>query len=82
MPRIDPVRSSFETDEEDKLRRLGMSTERRIDPQTQVGQLVEPAGFPQEMHCFEGNKAECLRPHPRAGGVPTAARRDRHGRRR
>jgi transposase len=48
----------FETDEEDTLRRVGMSKERRVDPQIQVGLLVDPAGFPLEVHCFEGNKAE------------------------
>jgi len=48
----------FETDTEDDLRRVGMSKERRVDPQIQVGLLVDPAGFPLEVHCFEGNKAE------------------------
>lgn len=35
-----------------------MSKERRVDPQIQVGLLVDPSGFPLEVHCFEGNKAE------------------------
>ena len=48
----------FETEKEDKLRRVGMSKERRVDPQIQVGLLVDPGGFPLEVHCFEGNKAE------------------------
>jgi transposase len=48
----------FETDTEDELRRVGMSKERRVDPQIQVGLLVDPAGFPLEVHCFEGNTAE------------------------
>lgn len=48
----------FETDTEDKLRRVGMSKERRVDPQIQVGLLVDPSGFPLEIHCFEGNTAE------------------------
>jgi hypothetical protein len=48
----------FETETEDKLRKVGMSKERRVDPQIQVGLLVDPAGFPLEVHCFEGNKAE------------------------
>lgn len=48
----------FETDHEDGLRKVGMSKERRVDPQIQVGLLVDPAGFPLEVHCFEGNKAE------------------------
>lgn len=48
----------FQTDAEDDLRRVGMSKERRVDPQIQVGLLVDPAGFPLEVHCFEGNTAE------------------------
>ena len=48
----------FETEAEDELRKVGMSKERRVDPQIQVGLLVDPAGFPLEVHCFEGNKAE------------------------
>jgi hypothetical protein len=35
-----------------------MSKERRVDPQVQVGLLVDPAGFPLEVHCFEGYTAE------------------------
>jgi transposase len=48
----------FENDEEDDLRRVGMSKEHRVDPQVQVGLLVDPAGFPLEVYLFEGNKAE------------------------
>ncbi len=48
----------FETDTEDDLRKVGMSKERRVDPQIQVGLLVDPGGFPLEVHCFEGNTAE------------------------
>src|SRR5699024_12078010 len=48
----------FETPDEDELRRVGMSKEHRIDPQIQVGLLVDAAGFPLEVHMFEGNKAE------------------------
>lgn len=48
----------FETESEDDLRKVGMSKERRVDPQIQVGLLVDPGGFPLEVHCFEGNKAE------------------------
>ncbi|MDA8439409.1 MAG: transposase [Propionibacterium sp.] len=29
-----------------------------MDPQVQVGLLVDPGGFPLEVHMFEGNKAE------------------------
>ncbi|GAA1626528.1 IS1634-like element ISMsm6 family transposase [Georgenia ruanii] len=48
----------FENEDEDDLRKVGMSKERRVDPQVQVGLLVDPAGFPLEVHLFEGNKAE------------------------
>jgi transposase len=45
----------FENGEEDDLRKVGMSKEHRVDPQVQVGLLVDPGGFPLEMHVFEGN---------------------------
>lgn len=48
----------FEAEAEDDLRRVGMSKERRVDPQLQVGLLVDRGGFPLEVHCFEGNTAE------------------------
>jgi len=48
----------FEADEEDQTRRVGYSKERRVDPQVLVGLLVDKHGFPLEIHCFEGNKAE------------------------
>ena len=48
----------FETDKEDGLRKVGMSKERRVDPQVTVGLLCDTTGFPLEVHMFEGNKAE------------------------
>jgi hypothetical protein len=48
----------FEADNEDALRRVGYSKERRVDPQVVVGLLVDRAGFPLEIGCFAGNKAE------------------------
>ena len=48
----------FETDTEDALRKVGYSKERRVDPQIVVGLLVDRSGFPLEIACFEGNKAE------------------------
>jgi hypothetical protein len=48
----------FETDVEDRLRKVGMSKERRVDPQVTVGLLTTASGFPLEVHLFEGNKAE------------------------
>jgi hypothetical protein len=48
----------FEAEHEDGLRKVGYSKERRIDPQIVVGLLVDREGFPLEIGCFEGNKAE------------------------
>lgn len=48
----------FEAEHEDSLRKVRMSKERRVDPQIQVGLLVDPSGFPLEVSCFEGNTAE------------------------
>ncbi|MGL4743194.1 MAG: IS1634 family transposase [Dermatophilaceae bacterium] len=48
----------FEAEREDDLRKVGYSKERRVDPQVVVGLLVDRAGFPLQVGCFEGNKAE------------------------
>ena len=48
----------FEAEHEDALRKVGYSKERRVDPQIVVGLLVDRHGFPLEIGCFEGNKAE------------------------
>lgn len=48
----------FEAEQEDELRKVGYSKERRVDPQIVVGLLVDRHGFPLEIGCFEGNKAE------------------------
>ena len=48
----------FEAEKEDDLRKVGFSKERRVDPQIVVGLLVDRFGFPLEIGCFEGNKAE------------------------
>ncbi|OMH22915.1 IS1634 family transposase, partial [Tersicoccus phoenicis] len=48
----------FEAENEDELRKVGYSKERRVDPQIVVGLLVDRTGFPLEIGCFEGNKAE------------------------
>lgn len=57
----------FEAENEDEywgpnegLRKPGFSKERRVDPQIMVGLLVNRNGFPLEVGCFEGNKAETL----------------------
>lgn len=48
----------FEAEKENKLRKVGYSKERRVDPQIVVGLLVDRNGFPLEVGCFEGNHAE------------------------
>ena len=48
----------FEAEHEDDLRRVGYSKERRVDPQVIVGLLVDHHGFPLQVGCWEGNKAE------------------------
>ena len=48
----------FEAEREDDLRKVGYSKERRVDPQVIVGLLVDRAGFPLQVGCWEGNKAE------------------------
>jgi hypothetical protein len=50
----------FEAEKEDTLRKVGYSKERRVDPQIVVGLLVDRRGFPLEIGCFEGDKAETL----------------------
>ena len=48
----------FEAEREDDLRRVGYSKDRRVDPQIIVGLLVDRHGFPLQVGCWEGNKAE------------------------
>nr|WP_217496650.1 IS1634 family transposase [Acidipropionibacterium acidipropionici] len=48
----------FEAEKEDALRQVGYSKERRVDPQVVVGLLVDRNGFPLEIGCYEGSKAE------------------------
>ena len=48
----------FEAEDEDDLRKVGYSKERRVDPQIVVGLLVDRTGFPLGIGCFEGNRAE------------------------
>ena len=49
---------NIEADTEDTQRKVGYSKERRVDPQIVVGSLGDRTGFPLEIACFEGNKAE------------------------
>lgn len=64
----------FEAEKEDDLRKVGYSKERRVDPQIVVGLLVDRRGFPLEVGCFEGNKAETATLIPVITGFQT-----RHG---
>ena len=48
----------FEAENEDDLRKVGYSKERRVDPQIVVGLLVDRTGFPLEISCHEGSTAE------------------------
>ena len=48
----------FETEKEDELRKVGYPKERRVAPQIIVGLLVDRAGFPLRIGCWEGNRAE------------------------
>ena len=64
----------FEAEKEDDLRKVGYSKERRVDPQVVIGLLVDRAGFPLEIGCFEGNKAETLTMLPIIRGF-----QERHG---
>ena len=48
----------FEAENEDDLRKVGYSKERRVDPQIVIGLLVDRTGFPLEIGCYEGNTAE------------------------
>jgi hypothetical protein len=45
---LDVTTLHFEAENEDSLRKVGMSKERRVDPQVQVGLLVDRSGFPLE----------------------------------
>ena len=63
----------FEAEKEDELRKVGYSKERRVDPQIVVGLLVDRTGFPLEIGCFEGNKAETFTMIPIVKGF-----QDRH----
>ncbi|SUF09196.1 transposase [Rhodococcus gordoniae] len=74
----------FEAEEEDDLRKVGYSKERRVDPQIVVGLLVDRTGFPLEIGCYEGNSAEThtIAEDRAAVPGPSRPRRGRDGRRR
>ena len=49
----------FERDDEDELRKVGMSKEPRVDPQVQAGLLADPAGSLSRCTC-----SRATRPRP------------------
>jgi len=50
----------FEIDEQDNLRRKGVSKERRRDPIVQMGLLMDNSGIPIAYQLFSGNTNDCL----------------------
>lgn len=49
----------FEIDEEDSLRRKGVSKEHRKDPIVQMGLLMDTLGIPIAYKLFRGNESDC-----------------------
>ena len=49
----------FEIDEQDELRRKGVSKERRPDPIVQMGLLMDNNGIPMAYQLFPGNANDC-----------------------
>src|SRR5699024_6424586 len=54
----DVTKLYFQAEAEDYLRQVGCSKERRVAPEIVVALLVARTGFPVEIGCFEGSKAE------------------------
>jgi len=50
----------FEIDEQDELRRKGVSKERRADPIVQMGMLLDNNGIPMAYQLFPGNANDCI----------------------
>jgi transposase len=50
----------FEIDEQDDLRRKGVSKERRPDPIVQMGLLMDNSGIPIAYQLFPGNTNDCM----------------------
>lgn len=48
----------FQTPQEDDLRKVGLSKERRVDPQIIVGLITDNLGFPLHIEYFHGKTAE------------------------
>jgi transposase len=50
----------FEIDEEDDLRKKGVSKEHKPNPIVQMGLFMDDKGMPISYHKYEGNKNDCL----------------------
>jgi hypothetical protein len=50
----------FEIDQEDDLRRRGVSKEHRPNPIVQMGLVLDSTGMPLDYQLFEGNTNDCL----------------------
>ena len=70
----------FERDDEDELRKVGMSKERRVDPQVQVGLLGGPCRVPSRGAPVRGQQGRDHHPDPGAERVRAAPWRAGHGR--
>lgn len=66
----------FEAEREDDLRQAGYSKERRVDPQSIVGLLVDRHGFPPPGLLLEEQPGRDYRDHPRRGGLPGCSRHE------
>ena len=60
----------FEAENEDALRKVGYSKERRVDPQVVVGLLVDRSGFPTAGRLLRGQQGRDHHPAPDHRGVP------------
>ena len=67
----------FETPREDALRKVGMSKERRVDPQVTVGLLTDARGVPAGRAPVRGQQGRDQDPDPGPDRVPRRAPRGR-----
>lgn len=78
MVLYDVTTLSFETEVDDELRTVGISKERRVDPQIQVGLLVDDR-LPPRGALLRRQQGRDPHSDPHAAGVPGAPRASRHG---
>lgn len=50
----------FEIDDEDKLRKRGVSKENRLSPIIQMGLFIDRLGLPVDFYLFPGNTPDCI----------------------